>query len=471
MWLRLKDLDRDAPRRKLRWIGFIAFLSVGLFGVAARAADAPPISPPTTDAAAAPAADMNMHSAGWLERIIVDLEREASSDISMLPDTPSALAREWRSFDRDGSAVGALIALGWVVAAACIALFAERLVARGLSRRLRRSFRRRMEGPTVVDLIWLLLCDIGGLAVFAGVFVYSRHWLASLGVMQNLAVLAASVLIRWRTIMLVPRVVLRPGEPAARLIDIPDVEARRLSRFLSAVLLAISMLIGFGRYGLSDEDSGAPHIIGLVVAAAVCGLDAWIVIRARGAIEALIRGNRSDGIIAAVRGALARAWVPIGLTLVGGLMLFFVFGLSLGLLSYYHAGVSSLGVLLVLMVLERLTERGRHDTVSVRGPAGIHQLVARSFRRILRILVLLVAAMTLVSIWVEAIDLSRVRSNGYAFQIEMSFRAWKRGFRIAEIPIVFVDRTEGTSKMSKSIVREAIWMVWRLRWWAIRGTI
>ena len=71
----------------------------------------------------------------------------------------------------------------------------------------------------------------------------------------------------------------------------------------------------------------------------------------------------------------------------------------------------------------------------------------------------------------EAIDLSRVRSNGYAFQIEMSFRAWKRNFRISEIPIVFVDRTEGTSKMSRSIVREAVWMVWRLRWWALRGTI
>jgi dolichol-phosphate mannosyltransferase len=71
----------------------------------------------------------------------------------------------------------------------------------------------------------------------------------------------------------------------------------------------------------------------------------------------------------------------------------------------------------------------------------------------------------------EAIDFAHVRSNGYAFQIEMSFRAWKRSFRIVEIPIVFVDRTEGTSKMSKSIVREAIWMVWRLRWWAIRGTI
>lgn len=63
----------------------------------------------------------------------------------------------------------------------------------------------------------------------------------------------------------------------------------------------------------------------------------------------------------------------------------------------------------------------------------------------------------------EAIDLNAVKSNGYAFQIEMSFRAWKRGFKIVEIPIVFVDRTEGTSKMSGAIVREAIWMVWRLR--------
>ena len=71
----------------------------------------------------------------------------------------------------------------------------------------------------------------------------------------------------------------------------------------------------------------------------------------------------------------------------------------------------------------------------------------------------------------EAIDLSAVKSNGYAFQIEMSFRAWKRGFKIVEIPIVFVDRTEGTSKMSGSIVREAIWMVPRLRLMAMFGRI
>jgi dolichol-phosphate mannosyltransferase len=71
----------------------------------------------------------------------------------------------------------------------------------------------------------------------------------------------------------------------------------------------------------------------------------------------------------------------------------------------------------------------------------------------------------------EAIDLNDVRSNGYAFQIEMSFRAWKKGFRIVEIPIVFVDRTEGQSKMSRKIVREAVWMVWRLRWWSITGRV
>jgi dolichol-phosphate mannosyltransferase len=71
----------------------------------------------------------------------------------------------------------------------------------------------------------------------------------------------------------------------------------------------------------------------------------------------------------------------------------------------------------------------------------------------------------------ETIDFQEVKSNGYAFQIEMSFRAWKRGFQIVEIPIVFVDRTEGQSKMSKHIVREAVWMVWRLRWWSITGHV
>ncbi len=71
----------------------------------------------------------------------------------------------------------------------------------------------------------------------------------------------------------------------------------------------------------------------------------------------------------------------------------------------------------------------------------------------------------------EAIDLSQVRSNGYAFQIEMSVRAWRKGFTLKEIPIVFVDRTEGQSKMNRSIVREAVWMVPRLRLMAWFGRI
>ena len=71
----------------------------------------------------------------------------------------------------------------------------------------------------------------------------------------------------------------------------------------------------------------------------------------------------------------------------------------------------------------------------------------------------------------QSIDLEKVLSNGYAFQIEMSYRAWKQGFRIREIPIVFHDRTEGHSKMSKAIIREAIWLVWQLRIWSLTGEI
>lgn len=63
----------------------------------------------------------------------------------------------------------------------------------------------------------------------------------------------------------------------------------------------------------------------------------------------------------------------------------------------------------------------------------------------------------------EGIRLDRVKSEGYSFQIEMSFRCWKRGFRIKEIPILFVDRRAGVSKMSRKIIWEAAFLVWRLR--------
>ena len=62
----------------------------------------------------------------------------------------------------------------------------------------------------------------------------------------------------------------------------------------------------------------------------------------------------------------------------------------------------------------------------------------------------------------KAINLDRIQSNGYAFQIEMSYKAWKKGFRLMEIPIVFLDRHAGASKMSKQIVYEAFFMLWKL---------
>ena len=63
----------------------------------------------------------------------------------------------------------------------------------------------------------------------------------------------------------------------------------------------------------------------------------------------------------------------------------------------------------------------------------------------------------------EKLDLASVRSSGYAFQIELTYRAVRRGFKVVEVPITFVDRRVGKSKMSRRIVAEALWMVWKLR--------
>jgi dolichol-phosphate mannosyltransferase len=63
----------------------------------------------------------------------------------------------------------------------------------------------------------------------------------------------------------------------------------------------------------------------------------------------------------------------------------------------------------------------------------------------------------------QAVDLGSVRSDGYSFQIEMNFRCVEQGFRVCEVPIIFIDRHAGSSKMSKRIVREAVLMVWKLK--------
>ena len=71
----------------------------------------------------------------------------------------------------------------------------------------------------------------------------------------------------------------------------------------------------------------------------------------------------------------------------------------------------------------------------------------------------------------QQIDLETVHSNGYSFQIEMTYRALRRGFRVVEVPIVFVDRTLGQSKMNRRIFAEAVGVVWRLRAEALFGKL
>ena len=71
----------------------------------------------------------------------------------------------------------------------------------------------------------------------------------------------------------------------------------------------------------------------------------------------------------------------------------------------------------------------------------------------------------------EAIDLEKVTSNGYAFQIEMNFKAWSKGFKVCEHPIIFVDRLSGISKMSRKIVYEAVFVVWKLKMRKLLGKL
>ena len=63
----------------------------------------------------------------------------------------------------------------------------------------------------------------------------------------------------------------------------------------------------------------------------------------------------------------------------------------------------------------------------------------------------------------RTIDLDRIKFRGYAFQIEMKFTAWKHGFKVTEVPIIFTDRTRGQSKISKGIIKEAVWGVFSMK--------
>src|SRR5947208_10037622 len=150
MGLRLKHLSRDALRRGARFYLIIALAWVALAVPIAWAADAatpPAEAPPAVAEVPAEPSEMTTGPAGWLAHIIMGLEHEAISDVSMLPDTPSALEREWRSLDRNGSASGALIGLGWEGLATSPARLAEGWRVAGVGWRLGRPCRPGFPGP------------------------------------------------------------------------------------------------------------------------------------------------------------------------------------------------------------------------------------------------------------------------------------------------------------------------------------
>ncbi|HEU0217986.1 MAG TPA: mechanosensitive ion channel domain-containing protein [Stellaceae bacterium] len=356
-------------------------------------------------AAEAPAAEL---TPGWQERAVAQIEAELVADGGAVPAIPEALSREWRSFDRDGSASRVPLDIGWIVIAALVALAAERATARGLSKRLRRRMRETGE-PGLLGLVGLLASDLAGLAVFMALYtIAKRHVLVNTGISPGLDGLAMDVLVRWRVIVLVFRAVLRPREPAARLVGIADDEARRLSVFLSGGVFVVSTLISFARYGFADEDSGAAHVIGLMIAVLVCLCYAAMLVRSRAAFESLIRGRATEGVVGAIRGGLARAWLPLALLMLAGLFLTFVAGLSLGLLAYYRAVSSTLGVLFVVLVVERLTERAWLSAEPNPGRSlDFREMRARTVHHIVIAIGLVVAALFLTRIWSEAVEMTR----------------------------------------------------------------
>jgi small-conductance mechanosensitive channel len=364
-------------------------------------------------AADGPAAAPQM--SGWPEKAIAQIEAEAVSDVEMTPEIPGAIAREWRSFDRDGSAIGVVGDIGWVALGALGALVVEAGARRLLSRRPCRRMAAREGGARLSDVLMLLLCDAVGLALFIVAFDAARqHFLPIVGVTENLSLFAANVLVRWRIAALVTRTIFRPVDPGARLIEFGDAESRHLAIFVSTIALAIIILVGFSRYGLMDEDSGASHIIGLILGLVICSLYASIVVHARRAGEALIRGRRSAGLVGAIRAALARTWVPVGLALIAGLFLTFVAGLSLNLFGYYRAVNATLGILFLMIVLDRLTEWDyRDDGPAGAGvPAAFDQLTARTTARVLRAIGLVIGAMLLAWVWTTAAEMSGAAQQG-----------------------------------------------------------
>ena len=242
----------------------------------------------------------------------------------LAPDVWTALDREWRSFDRGGSAAGVLVDIGWVALATLVALTVEAVVSRLAGRRPRRRIAARDDGPRLIDLLGLVAADLAGLAAFYGVFsAAQRNFFPAVGITPVLALFSANVLIRWRVVAVVSRAICgrATGRPGLSTFPTPRRAASAgfcPPRFWRSSRLSRSAAMGGGRrQWRAARHQPDQRRTGLRP------LCADLVPR-RGAAEALIRGRRSGGIVAMLRDGLARAWMAVALTLVAGLFVFFV---------------------------------------------------------------------------------------------------------------------------------------------------
>jgi small-conductance mechanosensitive channel len=361
--------------------------------------------------------------------VVQSLEREAAADLHAVSKVPSTLAGLWRSMEDDGSG-GTAAVICWLVLAGLIALAAEKLPVLAYGHWRQRCIRLHRGGPSIGGLLGLLATDVGGIAIFALVFaLLRRRWFAAPESTQFVAMVAFAILIRWRLAVLVLRIVLRPSLPIARLVPLDNVAAGRLGYTLSGIFLVAIGLVAFSRSLVHEGlDHNVVHVISLATGAAVCVLLAIAVVRSRAVAEALIRGDHGGGIAAAVRASLARAWVGVALLIIAALMVMFAFGLSLGLLRYYYAVTSSLGIVLVLVVLEALTARAwRQLGETERG-------VARAFHRTVPAALLTCAVVALAWVWVDAVrmagpeaDRVTYSTTAAALTLLIAYALWELG--------------------------------------------
>lgn len=356
--------------------------------------------------ATSPAAEGQMDDQMMMMTVVQTLEQEAAADARAVSQVPDALAGLWHSMDNDGSG-GAAAVLGWVAVATLIALAAEKLPVLAFGHWRQRQIRLDRTRPSIGGLLALLASDVGGIVIFAAVFVHLRaRWFASPESASLVAMVAFAALIRWRIAMFVLRIVLRPTLPVARLVPLDDAEAGRLACILSAVIFLVVSLVSFSRSLLhASLDDGVIHVISLTTGFSVSLLLAFCVIRGRTAAEGLLRGEQTDSIASAIRAAIARAWIGLGLLTIAGMIVLFTFGLSLHLLRYYYAVTSSLGIILVLIVLERLTARAWRQLGATEHGA------ARAFHRMVPAALLTCAMIALAQVWVDALRMSSERAT------------------------------------------------------------